>query len=170
MRDPTTSNCAYGYRYRAFREALLEAYGSRCSGCGSGEESRLEAHHREHKTYPCGEDLCDCGKRKVEWTDLIILCRDCHRLITNRRKSLSANRGSIEKLDWIRERMEECIDRVYRLTEDVENPDGWDTAPYVRRLREEREKLILCMKMELEEMDRLRGVGLLPLPNRCLPA
>lgn len=78
--------CAYGSLYKSCRALLLSAHGYRCSGCGRNHaqdsDKGLVAHHREMRDYPCGSlEDCDCGRRKLELQDLVVLCDTCHRWI-----------------------------------------------------------------------------------------
>lgn len=73
------------------RLAELRAAGHRCRLCfASGEEARLEVHHRTYRNFGC--ELAE---------DLTTLCHDCHLVVTSMERARKYARSPVMSADSV---------------------------------------------------------------------
>ena len=87
-KESWTETCAYGRLFRALRDEVIARSNGRCVGCGN--RYQLEIHHITPDAYPCGCDRAtpECNMRpRLKATDLVAMCRQCHKAITEKRRS-----------------------------------------------------------------------------------
>ena len=82
-----SETCVYGRLFRNLRDKVIAQSNGRCVACG--KRDHLDIHHITPDAYPCGcgGTTPDCNMRPwVEATDLVAMCRECHKLITEKRR------------------------------------------------------------------------------------